>query len=110
MIPMSLNFREQMLYDYLLARPEERQYWQEKVHKASRAGDESAAAHRLEIELWRYFEERSAVAEPFRSLARRDPPRRSLMRNLAELLLRLWGEQRPRRERGGVDGRAEAPP
>ena len=97
---MSLNACEQRILDYLHSRPEEGQHWRHKVRGLARAsGDPFAAATRLELDLWRYYEERSAVAEPFRSLARREPLRRTSMRNLAELLLQLWAEPAPRRPR-----------
>lgn len=88
---MSLNRNEQMIQDYLRARPDELRHWQEVVRReANRAGDPHEAAVWLERELWRYFEERAAVAEPFRGVARREGLVRTSMRNLAELLLRLW--------------------
>ena len=88
---MSLNRNEQMIQDYLRARPDEMRHWQEVVRReAKRAGDAHAAAAVLERELWRYFEERATVAEPFRGAAGREGLARTSMRNLAELLLRLW--------------------
>ena len=48
-------------------------------------------AQRLSVvELWRYLEERSAVASPFREIAQREGLSRTSLRNLAEYLLRLW--------------------
>lgn len=95
---MSLNSSEQMVFDYVQSNPEERHYWLAKVQKtAAAAPDDHAAASRLELELWQYFEERSQVAEPFRSAARRVGVRRTSMRNLAEHLLRLWVEPRPKK-------------
>ncbi|TAG33212.1 MAG: hypothetical protein EAZ36_01045 [Verrucomicrobia bacterium] len=96
---MSLNRPEQMLHDYLQAQPDERNHWQERVRAEARhAGDVHAAAVTLERELWRYYEERAAVAEPFLSTARREGVRRTSLRNLAELLLRRWAADaiRPR--------------
>lgn len=88
---MSLNRNEQMIQAYLQARPDELRHWQEVVRReAKRASDPHAAAVVLERELWRYFEERAAVAEPFRDVARREGLVRTSMRNLAELLIRLW--------------------
>ena len=88
---MSLNHSEQMLFDYVQAHPDERQYWVEKVQKTS-AGvhDRHVAAFQLESDLWSYFAERSAVASPFREEALRNGVRRTSMKNLAEYLLRLW--------------------
>jgi predicted amidohydrolase len=102
---MSLNRCEQRVYDYLQARPEEGQHWRQKVRaRFAETGDRYAAAARLEAELWRYYEERSGVAEPFRSAALREGLRRTSMRNLADLLLHLWTEPRPRRP--AADGAA----
>ncbi len=88
---MSLNQREQMVFDYVQSHPEERQYWSEKV-RITCAGftDGYAAATTLENELWRYLVERSAVASPFREVAQREGLRRTSMKNLAEYLIRLW--------------------
>lgn len=95
---MSLNRCEQMVYDYLQGHPEERHYWQGKVRAAAQASpDNHVAADRLQADLWAYVVERSAVAEPFRSSAQREGLRRTSMRNLAEYLIRLWTEPRPKR-------------
>jgi hypothetical protein len=94
---MSLNRCEQRVFDYLQSHREERQFWEEKVRGAAKQGpDDHAAAARLDGELWRYYEERSAVAAPFKEAARLEGLRRTSMKNLAELLLRLWTEQRPK--------------
>ena len=98
---MSLNRTEQMVFDYLQAQPDEKRHWHDKVCKVSaRARDPHAAALELEAELWRYFEERSAVASPFREVALREGLRRISLRNLAEYLLRLWApvKVKPRAE------------
>lgn len=98
---MSLNRSEQMVFDYLQTHPEERQYWVEKVQRTSAAHrDEHAAAFELGGELWRYYEERSAVVSPFREDAARHGGHRMSMRNLAEYLLRLWAP--PRRKSPAV--------
>jgi hypothetical protein len=103
---MSLNRSEQMVFDYLQTHPEERQHWVEKVRvTAISAGDDHAAAVRLASELWQYYEERSAVASPFREVAQREGVRRTSMKNLAEYLLRLWTEPRPKKVRA-----TETPP
>lgn len=87
-----------MVFDYLQGHPDERQYWQGKVRAAVRAGpDNHVAADRLQSDLWAYVVERSAVVEPFRSSAQREGLRRTSMRNLAEHLIRLWTEPRPKR-------------
>ncbi len=87
-----------MVYDYLHAQPEERRHWEGVVKReAARAGaDPHAAAFALEGELWRYYVERAGVAEPFRSTARREGLARTSMRNLAELLIRLWAPPSPK--------------
>ena len=95
---MSLNPIEQMVFNYVEAHAEERRFWENKVRTAAAgAADEHAAAVELERELWGYFEERSRVAPPFRELAARQGLRRTSLRNLAELWLRLWTPPRPRR-------------
>ncbi len=96
---MSLNSSERMVFDYVQTHPEERQYWVEKVRKTSAATpDDHMAAALLEPELWRYFEERSAVAAPFKEVARHQGVRRTSMKNLAEYLLRLWTAPRPKKQ------------
>lgn len=96
---MSLNASEQLVFDYLQTHPEERQFWVAKVQNTSRAvPSDSAAVALLEPELWRYFEERSQVASPFREIAQRQGVRRLSMKNLAEHLLRLWVAPRPKRK------------
>lgn len=95
---MSLNQQEQMVFDYVQSHREERQYWEEKVRKTSAAErDSHVAVRQLEIELWRYFEERSAVASPFKEAARGQALRRTSMKNLAEHFIRLWTPPRPKK-------------
>src|SRR4051812_7953761 len=95
---MSLNRCEQRIFDYIQGHPEERHYWLSKVQTVCRnAGDDLIAAARLDSELWRYYEERSAVAAPFKEAARLEGLRRTSMKNLAELLVRLWTEPRPKK-------------
>ena len=95
---MSLNAREQMVFDYVQTHPEERHYWFEKVHKTCAAStDDFEAVRMLEQDLWRYFEERSAVAAPFRDVARREGLSRTSMKNLAEYLVRLWTQPRSKK-------------
>ena len=96
---MSLNRCEQRVYDYLQGHPEERHYWQVKFQQAAKAaGDDHVAVTRLEPELWEYYEERSAVAAPFKEIAQREGVQRTSMKNLAELLIRLWIEPRPKKK------------
>jgi hypothetical protein len=96
---MSLNRSEQRVFDYLQGHPEERHFWQSKVQTVCRTiNDDHAAATRLDAELWRYYEERSGVAEPFKSAARQEGLKRTSMKNLAELLIRLWIEPKPKKK------------
>jgi len=96
---MSLNRCEQRVFDYLQRHPEERHYWQAKLQGAAKAAvDDHVAVMRLEPELWRYYEERSRVAEPFKEAAKHEGIRRTSMKNLAELLIRLWTEPRPKKK------------
>jgi hypothetical protein len=93
---MSLNHSEQMLSDYVRTHPDEMRFWEEKVRvTAAGVADRHAAAAALEHELWRYFEERSQVATPFREAAAAKGLRRVSLRNLAEYWLRLWAPSRP---------------
>jgi hypothetical protein len=93
---MSLNRDEQMVYDYLQTRPDERRHWEDVVKReAARAVDPHAAAFVLEGDLWRYYRERAEATEPFRSHVRREGAKRVSLRNLAELLLRLWAPPPP---------------
>ncbi len=95
---MSLNRCEQRIFDYINGHPEERHYWQSKVQTVCRsAGDDHAAAAQLATELWRYYEERSAVVASFKDAARLEGLKRTSMKNLAELLVRLWTEPRPKK-------------
>ena len=94
---MSLNRNEQLLFDYLQAKPDERRHWEDVVRREEkRAEDAHAAAVVLERDLRRYFAERAGVTEPFRGVAQREGLPSTSMRNLAELLLRLWGTPVPK--------------
>ena len=96
---MSLNRSEQRVFDYLQSHAEERQFWQDKVRVAAKnVENDHVAAVRLEAELWRYYVERSAVAAPFKEVARVEGLARTSMKNLGELLLRLWVEPRPKKK------------
>lgn len=95
---MSLNRCEQRVFDYFQDHPEERQFWVSKVQSIwRRSGDDPAAVAQLEPELWLYYKERSAVAAPFTEAVRTEGLHRTSMKNLAELLLRLWVEPRPKK-------------
>ena len=96
---VSLNRCEQRLFDYLHAHKDERHFWQGKVQSfVKAANDEQVAAARLEVEFWRYYVERSEVAAPFREAVRHEGLQRTSMKNLAELLIRLWTEPRPKQK------------
>jgi hypothetical protein len=96
---MSLNRCEQRVFDYLQSHREERHFWEAKVRAVSQtAGGDHEAARRLDGELWRYYLERSAVVSPFKEAARLEGLARTSMKNLAELLLRLWTEPRPKKK------------
>ena len=96
---MSLNRCEQRVFDYLERHRDERQFWQDKVRGAAKIlPDHHVAAAQLAGELWRYYEERSAVASPFREAMRAEGLHKTSMKNLAELLLRLWAEPRPKKK------------
>lgn len=104
---MSLNRNEQRVFDYLQARAEERHYWQSKVQSfAAAEADGHAAAHRLEAALWAYYLERAAAVPEFRAAAAREGLQRTSMRNLAELLLRLWGPVRAKHSRKATNENA----
>jgi hypothetical protein len=95
---MSLNRCEQRVFDYLQTHPEERHYWQGKFQRALKAAeDERVAVDNLAHDLWFYYEERSAVASPFMEATRVEGLRRTSMKNLAELLWRLWIQPAPKR-------------
>ncbi len=96
---MSLNRYEQRVFDYLQGHPEERQYWQEKFRRVSKlTGDEHNAVMQLDSELWRYYQERSEMVPVFKEAVRHEGMARTSMRNLAELLLRLWTEPRVKKK------------
>jgi len=96
---MSLNCCEQRVFDYLQSHPDERHHWRGKFQSVTKASvDDHVAAARLELELWRYYEERSAVASPFKEAVQFEGLRRTSMKNLAELLIRLWTEPRPKKK------------
>jgi hypothetical protein len=94
---MSLNRCEQVFFDYLSQRAEERQYWQEKVR---RLGADEAVSHSaimaLERDLWAAFTERSQVVPTLRQWVQIHGAARTSMRNLAEYLVRLWVAPRPK--------------
>ena len=102
---MSLNRTEHMTFDYLEGQPDERHFWVDKVRTIAReTSDGHEAARRLEVELWHYVVERSAVVSPFRDQAGREGLPRTSMRNLADYLLRLWTEPRPKPKKDPLAG------
>ena len=104
---MSLNRSEQRVYDYFQSQVDERHFWIAKVQKTFRAADDNfaQAARLLESDLWHYYIERSAVAAPFREAARLEGLQRTSMKNLAELLLRLWVEPKAAPRKTGPQGK-----
>jgi hypothetical protein len=94
---MSLNRCEQRLFDYLQKHQEERQFWQGKFHRSMKDhADERIAVEMLQPELWRYYLERSEVVPIFKEAVAHEGRQRTSMKNLAELLLRLWVAPRPK--------------
>jgi hypothetical protein len=95
---MSLNRCEQAIQDYIGRHPDERQYIHDKVRTlASGAHDMPGAVSRIDSELWRYYVERSAVVPAFKEAARLYGLKRTSMKNLAELLIRLWTDPKPKK-------------
>lgn len=96
---MSLNRCEQRVFDYLQRHPDERHYWQGKFQQILRdAGDERVAVDFVEPQLWRYYLERSSAVKSFREAVAIEGSARTSMKNLAELLLRLWFEPAPKKK------------
>jgi hypothetical protein len=101
---MSLNRCEQRVFDYLQSHQDERHYWQGKFQRLAKGSiDERIAIEQLEPELWRYYKERSAVASPFKEAAALEGLQRTSMKNLAELLMRLWVEPRPKKKPAEIE-------
>ena len=95
---MSLNRCEQTVFDYVKGHPEERQYLHDKVRSfVSGSAEVSNAVARIDSELWRYCEERSSAVPSFKEALGPVGPGRISMKNLAELLVRLWTEPQPRK-------------
>ena len=88
---MSLNRCEQRVFDYLQKHQDERQFWQGKFQRASKdIADERIVSETMESELWRYYRERSEVVPSFKEAVALEGSQRMSMKNLSELLLRLW--------------------
>lgn len=95
---MSLNRSEQLIYDYIQSSPDERHHWTAKVRGlAKEAADTPSAVARIDSELWRYYLERSEVAPVIIAAARAFGTKRVSMKNLAEHLVRMWTEPRPKK-------------
>lgn len=98
---MSLNRCEQRVFEYWQGHRDERQYWQDKVRAMAKAEtDGHVAANRLAAELWRYYVERSGATAIFRDAVRYEGLQRTSMKNLAELILRLWVDPKPKKNPG----------
>ena len=96
---MSLNRCEQLFFDYLSQRAEERQFWQGKVQKKVGSDDlNHYTIMALERELWAGFEERSQVVPALRQWVQSEGRARTSMRNLAEYMIRLWAPPIPKKE------------
>jgi hypothetical protein len=109
---MSLNRSEQLLYDYIQAAPDERHYWTSKVQAiVKESADTPSSVARIDSELWRYYLERSEVAPVFVAAARAYGTKRVSLKNLAEHLVRMWTEPRPRKaaQLGDPGGLSELP-
>tara|TARA_B110000037_G_C17047051_1_gene476113 strand:- start:347 stop:646 length:300 start_codon:yes stop_codon:yes gene_type:complete len=90
---MSLNRYEQILFDYLENRPDEKRFWKAQVIEVSRQNiRHQAMANDLSGRFWEYFEERSRYESPFREVAVREGLERISMLNLSEYLLRVWAD------------------
>jgi hypothetical protein len=102
---MSLNRSEQRVFDYLQSQVDERHFWIGKVQKTSHhfRDNPDLAVRALENDLWSYYLERSAVARPFREAVQVEGLQRTSMKNLAELLLRLWVEPKPKAKSRSAD-------
>jgi hypothetical protein len=97
---VSLNRSEQILYDYMQSKHEERQFWFGKVQSIAGASLEIPdAVARIDSELWRYYLERSEVVPVFKSAVKAWGTKRTSMKNLAEYLVRLWTEPRPKKSK-----------
>ena len=94
---MSLNRVEQVFFDYLSQRAEERQYWQEKVRRLmAKDGVTHYSIMALERDLWGNFVERSQMVPALKDWVRHHGSAKTSMRNLAEYLVRLWVAPRPK--------------
>jgi hypothetical protein len=102
---MSLNRSEQRVYDYLQSQVDERHFWMTKVQKTlcDLRDRPERAVQVLENDLWTYYLERSEVAAPFREAKRIEGVQRTSMKNLAELLVRLWVDPKPKPPRSSTD-------
>lgn len=96
---VSLNRSEQQIFDYIETNRDERQFWEYKVRDfAAKFTDLSEAGTHLDGELWRYYVERAGVVPALKRVVEREGLRRVSMRNLADYLIRLWVEPRPKKK------------
>ena len=88
---MSLNRYEQILFNYVETRPEEKLFWESRVLElAKRKGRRETAILDLNSMLWDYFEERSRFESPFREVAIHEGMAKISMLNLSEYLMKMW--------------------
>lgn len=93
---MSLNRYEQMLFDYVENRAEEKLFWEARVADVWRREKNSEqGVLDLNAQLWEYFEERSRYESPFREVVQREGAAKISMLNLSEYLLRMWTASTP---------------
>ncbi|MDF9826955.1 hypothetical protein M2447_001040 [Ereboglobus sp. PH5-10] len=94
---MALNQGEQQLLDYIRANPEEKSYWEQKVRSVAAAQpDDYLTAEALGRELRAYLVERARVVRQLE-----DVSTGMSMRNLAEYLILIWTEPRPKKKKAG---------
>jgi len=80
------------MFNYWQAQPDELNHWKTKVEAVTKASlGPGEVARSLERDLWDYFVERSQHVAVFRDLNAGSVRRVSLL-NLAEYVLRLWGQ------------------
>lgn len=97
---VSLNRSEQRLFDYIDANRDERHFWEQKVRRIEAdLKDHVRVCQALELEIWRYYVERSGVVPVLREVAAREGLKRTSMRNLADYMLLIWGVPKPPKKR-----------
>jgi hypothetical protein len=92
---MALNQTEQRLYDYVQKNPEERHFWEHKVRTVAAAHtDDLMAAAEIDVLLRAYVAERVQVVKQLS-----DMPAGMSTRGLAEYLIRVWTNPRPKKKK-----------